>query len=278
MSFFPFSCVNPPNMDDEDTNDNCLTIDTSLQIPIIKENDKLLSSLSSNISMQISKTNSDDGDEENHLHLHEDNSSSHPDSESNQSQSPQTISSIVLDTIINQIELENSQFNSLPIVEDDQIEPDDDDEDEEDNEEDEEETEEQENPDKSSTNKTIKIEKERSNIRSTSVKGDSKPMTRTLRSHARTKINLIGFNSSSSNANNNNTRRVSSRRRALDSKLLLVAHEKERKRKTMIDRSRKDKESVNDDNHTSSNSDDQTMETTHGKNSRDLMPIVFLPS
>lgn len=264
-------------MDDEDTNDNCLTIDTSLQIPIIQENDKLLSSLSSNIPMQSSKTNSDDGDEENHLHLHEDNSSSHPESESDQSQSPQTISSIILDVIINQIESENCQFNSLPIVEDDQIEPEDDDEDEEDNEEEEdeeEETEEQENPDKSSTNKTITIEKERSNIRSTSVKGDSKPMTRTLRSHARKKIN----NPNSFNANNSNTRRVSSRRRALDSKLLLAAHEKERKRKSMIDRPRKEKESPNDDNHTSSTSDDQTMETTHGKNSFDKIHIVLFPS
>ena len=263
-------------MDDEDTNDNCLTIDTSLKIPTIEANDKLLSSLSSNIPVQTATIDADEQEEDHQVH--EETSSSQislPESEPIQSQSPQTVSSIILETIINQIESDNSQLNSLAIIEDDQNEPEDEDEDEEENEEDEEETEEQDSAEKSSANESNKIEKERSKMGSTLAKGDFKTPTRTLRSHARKKINLAVFNPVSSNANNNNTRRVSNRRRALDNKLLLAVHEKESKRKTLAERMRKEKDSTHDEVHTSSNSDDQTTETTHGTNSHQHLLLTF---
>jgi hypothetical protein len=168
--------------------------------------------------------------------------------------SPRTIISTILDHVLTQIESNenNSQLNSLPIIEDDQLDvEDDDDEDDDENEEEDEE--------ENSSNKSIKIEKERSVTKISSIKGDSKPTTRTLRSHARKKIDL-----STSNPNNN-IRRVSNRRRALEKKLLLATHEKEKKRKLMPERVKKDKDNlaINDEMQTSSNSDDQTTEPTN---------------
>jgi hypothetical protein len=176
--------------------------------------------------------------------------------------SPRTIISTILDHVLTQIESNenNSQLNSLPIIEDDQLDvEDDDDEDDDENEEEDEE--------ENSSNKSIKIEKERSVTKISSIKGDSKPTTRTLRSHARKKIDL-----STSNPNNN-IRRVSNRRRALEKKLLLATHEKEKKRKLMPERVKKDKDNlaINDEMQTSSNSDDQTTEPTNSKKS---FPII----
>jgi len=261
-------------MDDEDTN---LTIDTSsLTIPIIEDNEKLLSSLSSNTPIILSEiTEKVVINEENNPTIEENNSqvsNLDPDqihSPLNQSHSPQTIFSTILDTIITQIESNNPSLNCLPIIEDDQIEGEDDDDDDEENEDEdeEEETEEQENPEKSLSNKTIKIEKERSVNKSSLLKGDLKPITRTLRSHARKKSNLSTSNS------NNNIRRVSNRRRALENKLLLAANEKGKKRKVLFERSKKHKESTNDEMHTSSNSDDQTTEPPNGNTNKIFLSI-----
>ncbi len=188
-----------------------------------------------------------------------------------QSHSPQTIISTILDTVITEIESnKTAPLNSLPIIEDDQIENDEDEEDEEENDEEEEEedAEEQENSDKPSANKSSTIEKDRSTSKSSPLKLDLKPTTRTLRSHARKKFNLSSSNSMSSSNSNNNIRRVSNRRRALENKLLLAANEKEKKRRSISERSKKEKDNVptNEEIQTSSNSDDQTMETTNGIN------------
>lgn len=254
-------------MDDDDMNTN-LTIDTSstMTIPIIEENDKLFSSMSTNLNRDIDneKPISNKSNEqqlfidENHSHL------SNLDSESNQSHSSDTIIFDVVNRILSEIEHDtNMPMNSLPIVEDDQMDGDEDEEDEEDNDEDDDDDE-QDNQEKLTTNKSNKNEKERTTNRSLILKTDLKPTTRTLRSHARKKPNLANFNSNlSSTNNNNNTRRVSSRRRALENKVLLIANEKDRKRRTLNERIKKDKD-PNDDNHASSNSDDQTTESAHG--------------
>ena len=258
-------------MDDE--NDS-LTIDTAspppLTIPIIEQNDILLSSLSTNIpiiSSEIDEKSVTFKDNE----TIEENSSSISNLDYDkipsplaQSHSPQQSISTILDTIITQIETDTyNQLNSLPIIEDDQMEVEDDDDDDDDNEEEEEE---QEMSEKNSSNETAKTEKERSTtkISLSSSKRDFKPTTRTLRSHARGKLNLSTFLSGT----NNNIRRVSNRRRALENKLLISASEKEKKRKSLSERSRKDKDTLitNDEIHTSSNSDDQTLDNTNGMN------------
>lgn len=277
-------------MDDEDTNDNSLTIDTSaLTIPIIEENDKLFCSLSSNTpivsSEMTEKVTIDQTLEETHETAEEDApqvSNLEPEqihSPLVQSQSPRTISSIVLNSIISQIESESSQLHSLPIVEDDQMEAEDDDEEDDENEDDEEETEEPENPEKLSASKTMKPDKEPSSTKTSLSKGDFKPTTRTLRSHARKKSNLSASNQTSSSSSNSNTstRRVSNRRQALENKLLLSAHEKERKRRPLSERLRKEKESTNDEIHTSSNSDDQTTEPNNGIEPSPRMKIPCNP-
>lgn len=255
-------------MDEDDTNTN-LTIDTSstMTIPIIEESEKLFSSMSTNLNRDIDneKHLSDDKSNEN-LFIEETHShSSNLDSESNQSQSQETIVFDVLNQILNDIETDiNMPMNSLPIIEDDQMDVEEDEDDEEEND-DEEDDDEQDNSDKSTTIKLNKIDKERTTNRTLTLKTDLKPTTRTLRSHARKKSNLTNFNSNlSSTNNNNNTRRVSNRRRALENKLLLNAHEKEKRRRTLTERIKKDKD-PNDDNHVSSNSDDQTTESAHGE-------------
>jgi hypothetical protein len=255
-------------MDDENNN---LTIDTSsppsspLTIPIIEQNEKLFSSMSSNIPQTTSEIDEkvmtpEETFNENTSHvsnLDYDKISS----PLSQSHSPQAHISTILDTIITQIEINNdNQLNSLPIIEDDQMEIEDDDDEDDDNDDDEEET------------KSLKIEKEQSTTKSSSsstiIKRDLKPTTRTLRSHARGKINFSTLLKSSSNANNNNNnvRRVSNRRRALEKKILLATNEKERKRKSLSERTKKDKDNLttNDDIQTSSNSDDQTIENPNG--------------
>jgi len=82
--------------------------------------------------------------------------------------------------------------------------------------------------------------------------GDLKQTTRTLRSHARGKINFL-----ITNQNLNNNRRVSNRRRVLEKKLSLDNNEKPQRVKTISERS--------NTNETSSNSDDQTLENLHEK-------------
>jgi hypothetical protein len=277
MFFFTSSpsSLNSSNMDDDDNSDNNLIIDTSsLTLPIIEDNEKLFSSLSSNtpIISTIEIAEKVIINEENENNHSSQVSNLDPDqihSPLNQSHSPQTTISTVIDTIITQIESNNLPFNCLPIIEDDQMEgedDDDDDDEDEDNEDDEEEeTEEQEYSEKLPSNKIIKNEKEQTmNKSSLTTKGDLKPITRTLRSHARKKSNLSTLNQTSSSNSNNNIRRVSNRRRALENKLLLAASEKNKKRRTLFERSKKDKESTNDEIHTSSNSDDQTTEPTNG--------------
>jgi hypothetical protein len=266
-----------------DDNNNS-TLDTSsssssLTIPIIEQNEKLL-------SLNIPITTSDiDEKVITHIEEHENEAieenlpttntqehSSHITNLANdeqfssicQSHSPQTTISTILDTIITKIELNNdNQLDVLPIIEDEQMDVDDDD----DELDDDEEEEEQEN----SSNKSLKIEKEQSTNKIPSLissKRDLKPTTRTLRSHARGKISLSTSNQISSNINNN-VRRVSNRGRVIEKKLLMTLNEKDKKRKTMPERLKKDKDNttVNDDIHTSSNSDDQTIENTNGMNS-----------
>lgn len=286
-------------MDDDDTNndndnDNSLIIDTSsLTIPIIEENEKLFSSMSTNLPSNIPSEIDDKfmikkDYEENNETIEDTNSRlSNLDYEKIssppvQSHSPKTIISTILDTVITQIELNdnnnNNKLNSLPIIEDDQLEVEEDDDDEEENEEEDEE-ESPENPEKSSSSstKSNKIEKERIIIKSSILKPDLKPTTRTLRSHARKKINLSTLNQTLANSTNNNNRRVSNRRRALENKILLATNEKEKKRKSISERLKKDKDNIplNEDNQTSSNSDDQINETitTTGKykNLRNLL-------
>jgi len=277
---------------DDDNNNNNLTIDTSpLTIPIIEQNEKLLSSMSSStpiISSEIDEKVVINKEYEQNIETIEENNShiinlDHDKIQSPlfQSHSPQTIISTILEAVITQIELnnndndnDNNQLNSLPIIEDDQLEVEEDDDDDDDEndeneeqeeqeeqEEEEEEEEIQETPEKNSSNKSIKIEKERSTTKSSlspSSKHDLKPTTRTLRSHARKKISLSALNQTLSNPSN--IRRVSNRRRALEKKI--AANEKEKKRKSISERLKKDKDNMtpNDDNHTSSNSDDQINE------------------
>jgi hypothetical protein len=264
-------------MDDDDDNNNHLIIETSssLTIPIIEENEKLLSLNSPIISLENDeKVMINKEQEENHETIDVPNLD--PDeilSPLVQFHSPRTIISTILDHVLTQIESNenNSQLNSLPIIEDDQLDvEDDDDEDDDENEEEDEED----NSDKNSSNKSIKIEKERSVTKISSIKGDSKPTTRTLRSHARKKIDL-----STSNPNNN-IRRVSNRRRALEKKLLLATHEKEKKRKLMPERVKKDKDNlpITDEIQTSSNSDDQTTEPTTSKKSFPIISSKYFTS
>lgn len=265
-------------MDDDNNN---LTIDTSS--PLTEQNEKLFSSMSTNLpeideNVVINKEDEQNTGpiEENSSHL---SNLDHDKAQSPivQSHSPETIISTILDTILTQIEFNdddnnnNNQLNSLSIVEDDQLEVEEDDDDDDENEEEDDDEESQENPEKNSSNKLNKIEKEQSTTKSL-VKNDSKPTTRTLRSHARKKITLSTLNQTLANANNNNNRRVSSRRRALENKIFLATHEKEKKRKSISERLKKDKDNIstNDDNHTSSNSDDQINETTNGRNILDI--------
>ena len=268
-------------MDDEDNN---LIIDTSsLTLPIIEDNEKLLSSLSSNTPIAPIETTEKviineepkDNDQSQVSNLEPEQPIESPLEE--QSHSPQTIVSNVIDTIINEIELNNPPFNCLPIIDDDQMEGEEDDEEDEENDEEDDEIEEPEYSEKPSSNKTNKIEKEPSVNKSPTAKGDLKPTTRTLRSHARKKSNLSTYNTTSLSSNsNNNIRRVSNRRRALDNKLLLAANEKDRKRRTISERSKKDKDSANDEMQNSSNSDDQTTEPTNGNNINNKKDCQFL--
>ncbi|CAF1078223.1 unnamed protein product [Adineta steineri] len=278
-----------------DDNNN-LTIDSSspssLTIPIVEQNEKLLSSMSTNIPITSSEINDKavtPPPEDNEENVNNNNSYKPSFDDDNdklspltpQSQSTQTIISTILDDIIAQIELnnnnnnddndnnndnnDNNELNSLPVIEDDQMDVDDDEDDDDDNEEGEgEEEEEHEYTEKNSSIKLHKTEKERSTTRTHSSKTDLKPTTRTLRSHARGKRTSSTLIQTSSTTNNN-VRRVSSRRRALDKKILLAANEKEKKRRSISERSKKDKDNptTNDDNHTSSNSDDQTLESTN---------------
>ncbi|CAF3342418.1 unnamed protein product [Rotaria sp. Silwood1] len=290
--------LNSSNMDNNNNNNNNLTVDTSsLSMPIIEQNEKLLSSMSS--SVPITSSDSDEKivfhneyEQDNEIvKINRNKNSSHMsnldygkiDSSLSQSQSPQTVIGTMLDSIITQIETNNdNQLNSLPIIEDDQMEVDDDDEEDDENEnenenenDDDDDDVEQGTIEKNESNKSIiKVDKERSTTKNlsssssssttTTTKRDLKPTTRTLRSHARAKINLSTSIQSSSNAYNN-VRRVSSRRRALEKKLFLNTTEKEKKRKSISERSKKDKDNTttNDDIHTSSYSDDQTIENTN---------------
>ncbi|CAF2044051.1 unnamed protein product [Rotaria magnacalcarata] len=256
--------LNLSNMDN-----NNLTVDTS-SMPIIEHSKKLLSSMSSSIPVTSSENTEKSQNIKEHenedeiLKLNRHRNSSHisnleqakriPSSLS-QSQSPQSIISTLLDKVITEIETTNDQqLNSLPIIEDDQMEVDDDDDDDND------ENEDDDDDDKErSTAKTSS-----SSSSSSSSKRDLKPTTRTLRSHARAKVNSLTLIQSSSNTYNN-VRRVSSRRRALEKKSLLSANENEKKRKSLSERSKKDKDNTatNDDIHTSSYSDDQTTENTN---------------
>jgi len=88
---------------------------------------------------------------------------------------------------------------------------------------------------------------EESNVIKKEKQGDSKQTTRTLRSHAKGKINL-----SITNQNLNNNRRVSNRKRVLEKKLSFDINEKPQRKKRISERS--------NNNETSSNSDDQTIE------------------
>jgi hypothetical protein len=82
--------------------------------------------------------------------------------------------------------------------------------------------------------------------------GDSKTTTRTLRSHAKRTLDISILNQTS-----NNKRRVSNRRRILKKKLSLDTNERPQRKKTISERSQ--------NNETSSNSDDQTIENIHDK-------------
>ncbi|CAM4904021.1 unnamed protein product [Rotaria socialis] len=257
--------LNLSNMDN-----NNLTIDTS-SMPMIEHNKKLLSSMSSSIPITSSENTETSQNIKEHEHedeiikLNRHRNSSHisnleqakktPPSLS-QSQSPRSIISTLLDKVIAEIETTNDQqLNSLPIIEDDQMEVDDDDDDNDENDDDDDDDNER------STAKTSS-----SSSSSSSSKRDLKPTTRTLRSHARAKVNSLTLIQSSSNTYNN-VRRVSSRRRALEKKSLLSANENEKKRKSLSERSKKDKDNTatNDDIHTSSYSDDQTTENTNAE-------------
>lgn len=265
-------------------NDN-VTIDTSSpsSIPIIEHNEKVLSSMSSSMpaeSIENTEKSQIVREYENEIiklphrsssytsNLEQSKNASPPAS---RSQSPRTIISTILDKMISEIESTNDQqLGSLPIIEDDQMEVDDDDDDENDDNENEnddyDDDGEQTNLQKGLSNKTLKSDKEQSATKgSTSPKRDLKPITRTLRSHARAKVNLSASTQSSSNTLNSG-RRVSSRRRALEKKRMFNTNEKERKRKSASERLKKDKDNNlgNDDNHTSSYSDDQTTENTNG--------------
>jgi hypothetical protein len=88
---------------------------------------------------------------------------------------------------------------------------------------------------------------EESNVIKKEKQGDSKQTTRTLRSHAKGKINL-----SITNQNLNNNRRVSNRKRVLEKKLSFDINEKPQRKKRISERS--------NNNETSSNSDDQAIE------------------
>ncbi|CAF0746031.1 unnamed protein product [Adineta ricciae] len=274
---------NPSNMNDDNNN---LTISpaspsvasssSALPHPIIEQNEKLLSSMSTDIP--IASPEPDEklviSTEDNDNHTNDDSSqaTSLNDNEKypplSSTSSPQTVISSVLDALITQIESNNeNQLHSLPVIEDDQMDVEEDEDEEEENEDDEEE---QETIEKSSSNKSHKTEQERMSTRISSVsKTDLKPTTRTLRSHARGKRNLSTLVQTSASLNNNNGRRVSSRRRALDNKTLAIMNERERKRRTTSERLRKDKDNLmnTDDMQTSSNSDDQTSENTNAEKS-----------
>ncbi|CAF4173907.1 unnamed protein product [Rotaria sp. Silwood2] len=272
----------------DNNNNNNLTVDTSsLTMPIIEQNEKLLSSMSSSIPITSSENDekivfhNEHEQDNDKIKINRNKNSSHmsnlehgkKNSSLSQSHSPQTVITTLLDSVITQIETNNDQqLNSLPIIEDDQMEVDDDDDDDDENENDDDDDDiEQGTIQKNSSNKSIKVDKERSTTKTSSsslstiisTKRDLKPTTRTLRSHARAKINLSTSMQNSSNTYNN-VRRVSSRRRALEKKYL-VSNEKEQKRKSISERSKKDKDNTitNDDIHTSSYSDDQTTENTN---------------
>ncbi|CAF2607013.1 unnamed protein product [Rotaria sp. Silwood2] len=280
------SSSNSSSMDNN--NNNNLTVDTSsLTMPIIEQNEKLLSSMSSSIPITSSENDekivfhNEHEQDNDKIKINRNKNSSHmsnlehgkKNSSLSQSHSPQTVITTLLDSVITQIETNNDQqLNSLPIIEDDQMEVDDDDDDDDENENDDDDDDiEQGTIQKNSSNKSIKVDKERSTTKTSSsslstiisTKRDLKPTTRTLRSHARAKINLSTSMQNSSNTYNN-VRRVSSRRRALEKKYL-VSNEKEQKRKSISERSKKDKDNTitNDDIHTSSYSDDQTTENTN---------------
>jgi len=135
-------------MDDDDNNND--TSSSSLTIPIIEDNEKLLSSMTTNIPI-ISPEKI------------EENNSHQPNLDHNEirsplfeSRSPQTtIISTILDTVITEIESNNNnlQLNTLPIIEDDQLDIDEEEDDDDEN--DDEDEEEQENPEKNLSIKYI---------------------------------------------------------------------------------------------------------------------------
>lgn len=265
-----------------DDNNN-LTIDSSptssLTLPTIEPNEKLLSSMSTSTavlpvepddSTTPTAADDDDDDDDDNAAANPTESSSHPPSvdeaDKRSPASPRAIISDILDTVIAQIESTNdNQLQSLPVIEDDQMEIEEDEE--EDDENDDDDDEDRESVDKPVSSKSTKTDKEQTPAKTlSSAKTDLKPTTRTLRSHARGRRNLATF-AHASGRGNSHVRRVSSRRQALDSKVLLTGLDRERKRRTPSERSRKDKDSTltNEDVQTSSNSDDQASENANGR-------------
>lgn len=177
----------------------------------------------------------------------------------------QTLIASVLQTIIGQIEgnIENPSSSSGP-NENESVYMDDEGEDEIEDEEDGEN-----NLANNQSPKSTKTERERHLITTISTKisskNDSKPVTRTLRSHARGKYSSsTTVQSPLSNVNQSHGRRVSNRRRALEAKSLIISSDRERKRRN--ERSRRDKDNTstnNEDLQTSSNSDDQNTENSN---------------
>ncbi|UJR27750.1 hypothetical protein I4U23_009024 [Adineta vaga] len=267
---------NLSNMNDDNNN---LTIDSSsspsLTLPIIEQNENFLSSMATNVP-QISTEEPDEklviSTEDNENTINE--NSPHPTMLDNnekhlplspRSPSP-TVIAYILDTVITQIESNNNnQLNSLAVIEDDQMDVEEDEEEEDENEDEEEE---HEITEKNSSIKSNRIEKERISTKTSSTsKTELKPITRTLRSHARGRRNLSTLIQTSSSSNMNNGRRVSSRRRAMDNKTSVTINDREKRRKTTFERSKKEKDNqINtDDMQTSSNSDDQISENTNAE-------------
>lgn len=155
--------------------------------------------------------------------------------------------------------VESHIITVLPIIEDEQMDMDDEGDDDDDDDE------------RKKSDQTAQISEKspktdsKEQISKSTTRKDLKPTTRTLRSHARGKSSLSASVTNPSHGNNHG-RRVSNRRRVLEAKSFMNSGERERKRRTISERSRREKDSnLNEEFQTSSNSDDQTTEYSNRK-------------